>query len=201
MVTEYLPPVNLKADHVAQRFVHLRVVGRRRHAVDFYLHGPHLFVKSGEVGRAHEVVRRRQGNGIGQGKVPEQPVFVVHRKSDVDLMRLSRLILDKGTEHAKALADFDVAAIDLAALRDALNQFKTEQAAPSVTRAEGAADTKEQARLYREAQAQLTDQLDRQVARYETKDAKFFAAYQSARKPNATATRYTKAAPTMLAAA
>ena len=201
MVTEYLPPVNLKADHVAQRFVHLRVVGRRRHAVDFYLHGPHLFVKSGEVGRAHEVVRRRQGNGIGQGKVPGQTIFVVHRKSDVDLVRLGRLILDKGTEHAKALADFDVAAIDLAALRDALNQFKTEQAAPSVTRAEGAADTKEQARLYREAQAQLTDQLDRQVARYETKDAKFLAAYQSARKPNATATRYAREAPAAPAAA
>jgi hypothetical protein len=119
----------------------------------------------------------------------------LERKSDADLVRLGRLILDKGTEHAKALADLDVAAADLTDLRDALTQFKAEQAAPRAARAEGAADTKELAHYYREAQAVLTQQIDRQLARYEIKNPKLFAAYQSARMPNATATRYTKEAP------
>ena len=116
----------------------------------------------------------------------------LERKPDADLVRLARLILDHGTTHAKALANLDVAAADLTELRDALTQFKAEQAAPS---AEGAADTKLLARTYREAQAQLTQQIDRQLGRYESKDPKFFAAYQSARKPNATAARGAKTAP------
>ena len=116
----------------------------------------------------------------------------LERKPDADLMRLDRLILDHGTAHAKALVDLDVAAADLTELRDALTQFKAEQAAP---RAEGAADTKLLARTYREAQAQLTQQIDRQLGRYESKNPNFFAAYQSARLPNATAARSAKTAP------
>ena len=119
----------------------------------------------------------------------------LERKSDADLVRLGRLIFDKGTAHAKDLIDLDIAAPDLAELRDALTQLKTEQAAPRAARAEGAADTKELDRYYREAQALLATQIDRQVARYETKAPEFFAAYESARKPNATAARSTKAAP------
>ena len=119
----------------------------------------------------------------------------LERKSDADLVRLARLIFDKGTAHAKDLIDLDIAAPDLAELRDALTQFKTEQAAPRAARAEGAADTKELARHYREAQALLATQIDRQVARYETKAPELFAAYESARKPNATAARSEKAAP------
>ena len=119
----------------------------------------------------------------------------LERKPDADLVRLGRLILDHGTAHAKALANLDVAAADLTELRDALTQFKAEQAAPRAARAEGAADTKLLARTYREAQAQLTQQIDRQLGRYESKDPKFFAAYQSARKPNATAARSAKTAP------
>ena len=118
----------------------------------------------------------------------------LERKPDAELVRLARLILDHGTAHAKALVDLDVAAADLTELREALTQFKAEQAAPRAARAEGAADTKEQARYYREAQAQLTNQIDRQLGRYETKDPKFFAAYQSARRPNATAARSAKLA-------
>lgn len=118
----------------------------------------------------------------------------LERKPDADLVRLGRLILDHGTAHANDLADLDVAAADLTELRDALTQFKDEQAAPRAARAEGAADTKELGRFFREAQAQLTTQIDRQVARYETKAPAFFAAYESARKPNATAARGTKPA-------
>ena len=116
----------------------------------------------------------------------------LERKPDAELVRLARLILDKGTEHAAALLDLDVTASDLTELRDALTQFKAEQAAPRAARAEGAADTKLLARTYREAQAQLTEQIDRQLGRYEAKDPKFFAAYQSARMPNATASRSAK---------
>ena len=83
-------------------------------------------------------------------------------------------------------------ATDLAELRDALTQFKAEQAAPRVARAEGAADTQDLNRYFREAQAQLVAQIDRQVGRYETKAPAFFAAFESARKPNATATRHAK---------
>ena len=120
----------------------------------------------------------------------------LERKSDADLVRLARLIFDKGTEHAKDLLDLDIAAPDLTELRDALTQFKDEQATPRAARSEGAADTKDLARYYREAQALLITQIDRQAARYETKAAEFFAAYESARKPNATAHRSEKAAPT-----
>ena len=67
--------------------------------------------------------------------------------------------------------------------------------APRAARAEGAADTKELARYYRGAQALLGGQLDRQVARYETKAPALFAAYESARKPNATAARKAKPGP------
>lgn len=116
----------------------------------------------------------------------------LERKSDADLVRLARLILDHGTAHAPALLDLDVAPADLAELRDALTQFKAEQAAPRAARAEGAADTKELARYFREAQAQLVTQIDRQVARYETKAPQLFAAFGSARKPNATAARSSK---------
>ena len=118
----------------------------------------------------------------------------LERKTDADLVRLARLIFDKGTEHAAALADFDVAPADLTALRDALTQFKTEQTAPRAARAEGAADTKELARYFRAAQALLRTQLDRQLIRYETKAPALFAAYQSARMPNATAARRAKPA-------
>ena len=118
----------------------------------------------------------------------------LERKPDADLVRLARLILDHGTAHAKALVDLDVAATDLTELREALTQFKAEQAAPRAARAEGAADTKMLARVYREAQAQLTEQIDRQLDRYASKDPQFFAAYQSARMPNATAARPAKAA-------
>ena len=44
--------------------------------------------------------------------------------------------------------------------------------------------------------SEMVSQIDRQVARYETKAPALFAAYQSARKPNATAARRAKAAPT-----
>ena len=118
----------------------------------------------------------------------------LERQPDADLIRISALILTKGTEHANDLKDLDVAAADLAELRDAITQFKAEQAAPRAARAEGAADTKQLARTYREAQAQLRTQIDRQVARYETRAPEFFAAYQSARKPNATAARAAKPA-------
>jgi hypothetical protein len=110
-------------------------------------------------------------------------------------VRLASLIFTKGTEHAKDLLDLDITDHDLGKLRDALTQFKDEQAAPRAARSEGAADTKELARYYREAQALLVTQIDRQAARYETKAPEFFAAYQSARKPNATASRREKAAP------
>jgi hypothetical protein len=118
----------------------------------------------------------------------------LERKPDADLVRLSRIIFDHGTTHANDLLVLDVPAADLAELRDALTQFKAEQAAPRAARAEGAASTKDLARYFREAQAQLVTQIDRQVARYETKAPAFFAAFQSARKPNATATRHTKPA-------
>lgn len=108
-------------------------------------------------------------------------------------MRLSRLILDHGTTHAKTLVDFDLTAAGLTELRDALDQFKTEQVVPRAAHSEGAADTKELALYYREARALPVTQIDRQVNRYETKAPEFFAAYQSARKPNATATRSCKA--------
>jgi hypothetical protein len=111
------------------------------------------------------------------------------RKPDAELVRISRIILDHGTAHAQDLLDLDVPATDLTELRDALTQFKAEQAAPRAARAEGAADTKDLDRYFREAQAQLVTQIDRQVDRYETKAPKLFAAFQSARKPNATATR------------
>ncbi|UOQ97674.1 hypothetical protein MUN81_20900 [Hymenobacter sp. 5317J-9] len=113
----------------------------------------------------------------------------LERKSDAELVRLGRLILDHGTAHASDLTGYDVAAADLTELRDALTQFKAEQAAPRAARAEGAADTKDLARTYREAQALLRDQIDRQLARYETRQPTLFAAFQSARKPNATAAR------------
>ena len=116
----------------------------------------------------------------------------LERKSDADLVRLARLIFDHGTARAQDLTDFDIAAPDLTELRDALTQFKDEQAAPRAARSEGAADTKELARYHREAQSLLATQIDRQVARYETKASEFFAAYQSARKPNATAGRREK---------
>ncbi|GAA4039782.1 hypothetical protein GCM10022409_26950 [Hymenobacter glaciei] len=120
----------------------------------------------------------------------------LERQSDADLIRISALILTKGTEHATNLKDLDVAATDLTELRDAITQFKAEQAAPRAARSEGAADTKELACYYREAQALLVSQIDRQLARYEAKAPAFFAAYQSARKPNATAGRSAKPAPT-----
>ena len=118
----------------------------------------------------------------------------LERQPDADLVRLGRLILDHGTAHANDLKDFDVSPADLTELREALDQFKAEQAAPRAARADGAADTKMLARIYREAQAQLRNQIDRQVARYETRAPEFFAAYQSARRPNATAARPAKAA-------
>ncbi|GAB3858932.1 hypothetical protein GCM10028822_34700 [Hymenobacter terrigena] len=119
----------------------------------------------------------------------------LERKSDADLVRLGRLIFDKGTEHAKDLIDLDITAQDLTELRDALTQFKSEQAAPRAARSEAAADTKELDRNFREAQALLATQIDRQVARYETKAPEFFVAYESARKPNATAGRHEKTVP------
>ncbi|MBF9221947.1 hypothetical protein [Hymenobacter ruricola] len=118
----------------------------------------------------------------------------LERKPDAELVRLGALIHAKGTEHAQALLDLDVAPADLIELRDALTQFKAEQAAPRAARAEGAADTKDLARTYREAQALLRDQIDRQLARYETRQPTLFAAFQSARKPNATAARSAKPA-------
>ena len=117
----------------------------------------------------------------------------LERKSDADLVRLARrLILDYGTARAQDLTDFDIAAPDLTELRDALTQFKDEQAAHRAARSEGAADTKELARYHREAQSLLATQIDRQVARYETKAPEFFTAYQSARKPSVTAGRREK---------
>ena len=124
----------------------------------------------------------------------DYPQRTLERKPDADLIRLGTLILGHGTAHAKALTDLDVAPADLTELRDALAQFKAEQAAPRAARAEGSADTKMLARHYREAQALLTNQIDRQLGRYETKDAQLFAAYQSARMPNATARRAAKVA-------
>ena len=119
----------------------------------------------------------------------------LERKPDADLVRLARLILDHGTTHLADLKDYDVSTDDLTELRTTIDQFKTEQAAPRAARADGTADTKMLARTYREAQAQLTSQIDRQVARYEAKSPEFFAAYQSARKPNATASRKAKPTP------
>ncbi len=116
------------------------------------------------------------------------------RKPDADLIRIGRILFDRATEHAPALAGHDVSAADLQALRDALTKFAEEQATPRAALAEGAAGTKTLARDYREAQALLQDQIDRQLTRYETKDAAFFAAYQSARKPNSTARRAAKSA-------
>ena len=119
----------------------------------------------------------------------------LERQPDADLVRIGRIIFDHGTAHAKDLLDLDVPAADLAELRDALTQFKAEQAAPRAARAEGAADTKDLARYFREAQAQLVTQIDRQVDRYETRVPDFFAAFQSARKPNATAARHAPTPP------
>ena len=118
----------------------------------------------------------------------------LYRKPDAELIRLSTVILNAGTAHVKDLVDLDVAPADLTELTTALTKLKAQQAAPRTARADGAADTKQLSRDFREAQAQLTSQIDRQVARYETRNAKLYDAYQSARKPNDTAHRTAKVA-------
>ena len=177
----------LDPEHLAQRpesggLTAVKKKTRRRVATAAHNIGAALFAFAADP--AHEDLPLQAAVDYSQRTLERQP--------DADLVRLGSLILTKGTEHAKDLADLDVTAADLTELRDALTQFKAEQAAPRAARAEGAADTKELARDYREAQALLATQIDRQVARYETKASEFFAAYQSARKPNATAARSSK---------
>lgn len=193
-VTTFQAEVNvLDPEHQAQRpesggLTAVKKKTRRRVAVAAHNIGAALFAFAADP--AHEDLALQAAVDYSQR--------TLERKPDADLVRLGRVILNHGTNHAQALVDLDITAADLTELRDALTQFKAEQAAPRAARAEGAADTKELARDYREAQALLATQLDRQVARYATKAPEFFAAYQSARKPNATASRSPQATPKAL---
>ena len=179
----------LDPEHLAQRaesggLTAVKKKTRRRVAASAHNLGAALFAYATEP--AHEDLPLQAAVDYTQR--------TLERLSDADLVRIGALILGKATDHAKDLKDHDVAPADLAELREAITQFKAEQAVPRAARAEGAADTKQLARDYREAQAQLVNQIDRQVARYTTKAPAFVAAYESARKPNATAGRAAKPA-------
>jgi hypothetical protein len=105
----------------------------------------------------------------------------ITRGSATTVLNRCRDIHQWATEHLDALADYDITAADLAALKKKIDAFDKLQTKPRKTKAEGKAATRRLSALFRQLDVLLNKRLDKLVVKLKESQPEFYEAYRASR--------------------
>ncbi len=115
---------------------------------------------------------------------------MLYRKSDADIVQISKRLHLLGVAEETALVAEGLEADELKNLDTSIKLFESEIGTPATIIAEGSSGRKARKALFKETMALFRNRLDKLMLRFKSRDLDFYNAYQTARQVINTAKRY-----------